>query len=228
MGAAGPDARFAVYAYPREDVWQPEKQDAFLDHMSAIDAGVTGMPVLGRFMVERSQRALSITAALGATLLLVGVFADFRRPWPALLAALPAFLTVASLHALMRLSGLAWNPLNVMALPVVLGIAVDDGVHLVHRFLTERGDLARTLASTGRSVVLTSATTIVAFGSLAFTSHRGLASFALALTIGVASALVISVIVLPELLRTFAARLLPADVLTSDITFETDPDRRPT
>lgn len=166
------------------------------------------MPVLGRFMVERSQRALRITAILGTALLLVGVFADFRRLGPALLAVLPALLTMASLHALMRLFGLAWNPLNVMALPVVLGIAVDDGVHIVHRFLAERGDLSRTLAGTGRSVVLTSATTIAAFGSLAFTSHRGLASFALALTLGVASALALSVVVLPELLRTFAGRLV--------------------
>ena len=41
--------------------------------------------------------------------------------------------------ALMRLCGIGFNPLDVMALPVVLGIAVDDGVHLVHRFLAESG-----------------------------------------------------------------------------------------
>ncbi len=207
-GLRSPDGRFAVYAYPGEDVWEPEKQESFLAHMRAIDAEVTGMPVLGQFMVERSQRALHVTASLGAVLLLLGVFADFRRLLPTLLAVMPAFLTMTSMGALMRLADIAFNPLNVMALPVVLGIAVDDGVHVVHRFLAERGDLARTLAGTGRSVVLTSATTIAAFGSLAFTTHRGLASFALALTIGVASALVLSVVVLPELLRTFRARLV--------------------
>ncbi|MCP3960664.1 MAG: MMPL family transporter, partial [bacterium] len=68
--------------------------------------------------------------------------------------------------------------------------------------------LARTLAGTGRSIVLTSATTIAAFGTLAFTSHRGLASFAIALSLGVTSALVLSVVVLPGLLQLFEARLL--------------------
>ena len=115
------------------------------------------------------------------------------------------------MHALMRLFGVAFNPLNVMALPVVLGIAVDDGVHVVHRFLAERGDLARTLAGTGRSVVLTSATTLAAFGTLALTSHRGLASFAIALIVGVASALALSVLVLPVLLDALRVRLLAAD-----------------
>jgi predicted RND superfamily exporter protein len=49
-------------------------------------------------------------------------------------------------------------------------------------------------------------TTIAGFGSLAFTSHRGLASFALVLTLGVAFALVFSLLVLPSMLRLAAPR----------------------
>jgi predicted RND superfamily exporter protein len=157
--------------------------------------------VLGQLMVERSRRALRIAAVLGVSLLAVWVLADFRRPLPALLAVLPALLALAAMNAMMRFVGLAWNPLNVMALPIVLGIAVDDGVHVVHRFLAEGGDLRRTLAGTGRSVVLTTATSVAAFGALAFASHRGLASFAVVLVLGVSAALVLSVAMLPQLLR---------------------------
>ncbi len=203
-----PAGRFAVYAYPHDDVWRPEPQQAFITRMRSIDDGVTGMPFLGSFMVERSRRALRVTAILGAVLLTFWVAIDFRRLTPILLAIVPTILTVTSMHALMRLFGISFNPLNVMALPVVLGIAVDDGVHMVHRFLAERGDLTRTLAGTGRSIVLTSATTVAAFGTLAFTSHRGLASFAIALSLGVVSALAMSVVVLPGLLRLFEASLL--------------------
>lgn len=203
-----PAGRLAVYAYPGEDVWQPEKQQAFITHMRSIDGEVTGMPFLGSFMVERSQRALRVTATLGAVLLLFWVWVDFRRLTPAVLALVPTLLTVTSMHALMRLFGVSFNPLNVMALPVILGIAVDDGVHMVHRFLAEKGNLVRTLSGTGRSIVLTSSTTVAAFGTLAFTSHRGLASFAIALSLGVVSALVLSVLVLPGLLKLFEDRLL--------------------
>jgi predicted RND superfamily exporter protein len=191
---------YAVYAYPEEDVWTAAAGRAFQDTLRALDPEVTGMPFLGRFMIERSQRALRTTAVLGAALLVVCVLADFRRPLPAFLAATPAFLSLAALNGLLALVGVAWNPLNVMALPVVLGVAVDDGVHLTHRFLEERGDLGRTLAGAGRAVVLTSLTDIAAFGSLALTAHRGLASFAIALSLGVGSGLVLSLVVLPALL----------------------------
>lgn len=202
------DGRYALYAYPKGDIWRPDELRRFLDPIESLDPGVTGMPVLGRFMVGRSLAAMHRTAVLAGGLLLLCVAADFRRPLPTLLAVLPAFLTAGSLHGLMRLFGIAYNPLDVLALPIVLGIAVDDGVHLVHRFLDERGDLPATLQGTGRSIVLTSLTTMAAFGALVLTRHRGLGSFAACLSLGVASALVLSVFLLPQILRLLAPRLL--------------------
>jgi len=199
-GLRSDDGRYAVYAFPAGDIWRPEEQARFLAHMRSIDPAVTGMPVLGSFMVARSKRALTITLTLGAALLGLWVLAGMRRLLPAFLALVPTVLTGLSLHALMRLAGVAWNPLDVMALPIVLGIAVDDGVHLVHRFRAEQGDLARTLIGTGRSVVLTSATTLAAFGALVLTDHRGLASFAMVIVLGVSAALLLSVLVLPQML----------------------------
>lgn len=196
--------RYAVYAYPRGDVWDPAVRDRFVDRMRSFDPAATGMPFLGRLMIERSRRALRVAGTASALAVLVWVLADFRRPGPALLALSPALLGVAALAGLMKLLGLSFNPLNVMALPVVLGIAVDDGVHLVHRYLAEQGDLRRTLAGAGRSVVLTSATSIAAFGALAFAAHRGLASFAWTLSLGLGAALVVSVLVLPQAARRLA------------------------
>jgi hypothetical protein len=142
-----------------------------------------------------------VAALTGLAILALCLLVDFRRPLPALLAAAPTLLTLAALPGVMRWLGLAFNPLNVMALPVVIGIAVDDGVHLVHRFLAENGALESTLTGTGRSVALTSLTTLAAFGTLTFAGHRGLASFALVLCLGVALALAFSLFLLPPLLR---------------------------
>lgn len=199
-GFRGTSGRQAVYAYPSGDIWDPDEQKTFLDSMRAIDPEVTGLPFLGSFMVGRSRRALRLGAVSGSILLLLWIALDLRRWRPTLLAVAPAFLSLGALQGLMSLCGLAWNPLNVMALPVILGIAVDDGVHLVHRYQAEAGDLARTLGGTGRSLVLTSATNLAAFGSLVFSTHRGLSSFAAALCLGVAAALAITLMVLPPLL----------------------------
>ena len=206
-GFEGRDGRLAVYAYPNGDVWDPSFEARFLAQMRAVDPAVTGMPVLGRFMIDLSQDALCTTAAASLLLVVLLVLLDLRSPAWSALALLPTFLGLAATLGAMRLLGIPFNPLNVMALPVVLGAAVDAGVHMVHRFRQEDGDLARTLAGTGRAVLLCELTTIVGFGALAFTRHRGLASFGITLALGIAFALVFSLFVLPTLLR-FAAPLL--------------------
>ncbi|MDX1382923.1 MAG: UbiA-like polyprenyltransferase [Thermoanaerobaculia bacterium] len=207
------DGRLAAYVYPDGDVWDPEVGSSFRDALRATGRSYTGIVALGDFMVQRSWRALRIAAALAALVLPVVVLLDFRRLAPAALALTPTALTAASFPLLLEACGIAFNPLNVLALPIVLGIAVDDGVHLTHRFVAERGDLAATLAGTGRSVVLTTATTLAAFGTLVLARHRGLSSFAAALAIGVGAALVFSLTVLPALLVAGRQRLLRADLV---------------
>ena len=199
---------WALFAYPRDDVWRPEAQRAFAAAMSAIDPRATGLPILGHFMIERSLRAFRIAAGLAAGLVALLLFLDFRDLRLTLAALVPCAFTAISLPFLMRICGLAFNPLDVMALPIVLGVSVDEGVHLVHRFCDENGDLRRTLAGAGRSVILTSLTTLIGFGFLIFTEHRGLSSFAAAVTQGVAAALIYSLLLLPPLLAWWGPRLL--------------------
>jgi predicted RND superfamily exporter protein len=202
------DGRSAVYAYPNVDLWDPARRDAFLERMRAISPEVTGMPVVGAFMIELSQRAYRIGLGLAALAVVLIVAWDFRDPLRTAVALLPTALTLAALPGLMKLAGLDFNPLDIMALPVVIGGAVDNGLQLVHRFVAERGDLRRALAGTGRSLALAAVTSIAGFGLVAFSEHRGLASFALLLTLGLSTVLVFSLLVLPTVLELFAARLL--------------------
>ena len=200
-GFQSPDGRFAVYAYPNGNVWDPQFEARFLRQMREVDPNVTGMPILGRFMIDLSKRALLVTAGLSALAILLIVLLDFRSPSWSALALLPTVLSVAATLGTMRLLGLAFNPLNVMALPVILGTVVDAGAHIVHRFREEKGDLDRTLAGTGGAVFLCVLTTIVGFAALMITTHRGLASFGILLTVGSVWSLIFTLLVLPALLR---------------------------
>jgi hypothetical protein len=189
--------------------------------MRAIDPDVTGMPVLGEFLVARSRLAMRRALWLGGLAVLACVALDLRRPRWVLLAMTPTVLTMLALPLLLRALGLALDPISVMALPVVLGVAVDDGVHLVHRYLAERCDVARAVAGSGRAVVLTSVTTLAAFATLVLAHHRGLASFGGVLSVGVSAALLFSVLVLPVALSWFgqpssAGRVTQASPSSSD------------
>lgn len=197
------NGQLAVWAWPREQVWDPVARDRFVADVRTLDPHTTGMPVIGRFLVDRSKRALRIGSVLGGLALLLWLWLDLRRPTLVAIAALPPLLTAAVLPGAMRLCGISWNPIDVIALPVILGIAVDDGIHMIHRFLAEAGALEPTLRGTGRSITLTSLTTIAAFGALGLADHRGLASFGQVAALGVILALLISVLILPQLLVRF-------------------------
>ena len=126
---------------------------------------------------------------------------DFRSLRQAVLAAMP--LAVGLVWALggMRLLGSSFNFANLVAVPLIVGVGIDNGVHVIHRVRLEgRHGMDVVLRHTGRAILISSFTTMIGFGSLSFASHRGLASLGLLLLLGVGSCLVASIVVLPNLL----------------------------
>lgn len=92
-----------------------------------------------------------------------------------------------------------FNPANLIVLPLILGIGVDDGVHVIHDY---RHSLGRyeTSASTINAITLTSLTSMVGFGSMVVAAHQGLVSLGMVLVIGVGSCLFVSLVTLPAIL----------------------------
>jgi predicted RND superfamily exporter protein len=80
-----------------------------------------------------------------------------------------------------------------------MGIGIDDGIHMMKRFDEVDGQTRQVLDTTGRSVWRTSATTILAFGSLGFSESPALASLGQLLTVGVLVCFLTSTLVLPAL-----------------------------
>jgi hypothetical protein len=95
--------------------------------------------------------------------------------------------------------GIDLNPANLIGIPLILGIAVDYGVHIVHDSL-ERDGPYRISASTANSVLVDALTTILGFGALMVASHRGLESLGRVLTLGVTTCTITSLVFLPAVL----------------------------
>ena len=113
----------------------------------------------------------------------------------------PLVLAGAFSVATAVLIDLPFNFVNVVVLPLLLGIGVDSGIHLVHRH--RRGEVGQgelLHSSTARAVFYAGLTTVVSFGSLAVSTHRGLASLGTLLTVGIVWVLVCNLILLPALL----------------------------
>ena len=132
---------------------------------------------------------------------------DFRNLPHSFLAVLPLVAGMLQTLGIMGLVGIPLNPANLIGIPLVFGIAVDYGVHIVHDYL-ERPGRYRISPSTANSVLVDALTTILGFGALMVASHRGLESLGRVLTLGVASCTVTSLVFLPAVLRMLPRREL--------------------
>jgi predicted RND superfamily exporter protein len=128
------------------------------------------------------------------------LFLLWRSVWDSLLAFFPLVLASLVSVAVMVLFGMPFNFANVIVLPMLIGMGVDNGVHLVHRHRTNPEEVDVLGTSTARAVFFSALTTVLCFGSLAFASHRGMAALGKMLTIGVVATLVCYVVVLPAVL----------------------------
>jgi len=206
----GIQGNLLLQVYPKSNVWEREPQEAFVRDLQAVSPHATGAPVQMYYYTELLKRSYIEAAgwALLATVILVGF--HFRRVNSILLALLPVALGSLWVMGLMGWTGLSFNPANVMMLPLVIGIGITNGIHILNRFAEERNPslLAK---STGKAVFLSGLTTIAGFGSLVLADHQGIRSLGEIMAAGTTTCMVAGLTVLPALLtlRARARTTLP-------------------
>jgi predicted RND superfamily exporter protein len=195
------DGRFVGLLHPRGDVYDPEFLRRFNRASRELDERATGFPITFEVMSARITGGFYRAFGAGVLLVLAVLLVDFRRPGPPVMALVPLAIGIVWMLGAMRVVGLSFNLANLIALPLILGIGIDNGVHVVHRLRLEgeRG-MDVVLRHTGRAILVASLTTMVGFGSLSLASHRGLRSLGLILLIGIFACLLTSTVVLPNLL----------------------------
>ena len=127
----------------------------------------------------------------------------FREPLTPQLVLIPLGLTTLYTFAIIELTGLTLNMANILVVPLIFGLGVDTGIHVVHRYHHARSVTEVLRSSTPRAVTLSALTTIGTFFSLSFSPHKGAASIGLILSIAIAILMLVTFIVLPALLARF-------------------------
>ena len=193
--------QFMVSIYPKEQAWDFEFLRMFSEQMHKIDDRVTGMPLVFYILIGLIGKDGAIAAGLTLLVVFTLLLIDYRNLKLSVMTLIPLIFGIIWMVGIMHLTGMKFNILNVMAIPLILGMGIDDGVHIIHRYKIEGKNKIRTIFSTtGKAVLLTTITTFLAFGSLGFASAKGLASLGIVLAIGIITCWLATVIILPSLI----------------------------
>ena len=162
-------------------------------------AVLSGISVLGYDTQRAIAGSLGQLLALSAGAVLLWLVVFFRHPLSVVLALSPAAGGLTLMLAVIWISGGSFNLINLMAVPLLVGIGVDDGIFLTALYRNARRAQSTTtrlredLAASAHAIGMTSLTTALAFGSLYFTHVPAIKSLGLMVGVGVAGAFFVSV-----------------------------------
>jgi predicted RND superfamily exporter protein len=161
-------------------------------------ACMSGPPIVFMKLLDMiAEDLVRVGVASGAMVMLVLVVL-IRRPRYFLSAAVPLAGGIVWMLGAMYLAGQQITAANVVAMPLVLGLGIDYGVHIVHRLRS--ASVEEAVSTTGRAIVVASVTTVAAFATLCLAHTEALVGMGLAAASGIAACLLWSLMFLPALL----------------------------
>jgi hypothetical protein len=207
------DEQWLLRIFPAADpeersILHPDRLGPFIESLRSVLPNGTGNNiVLGPpvQILESSlliQRAYTKAAAYAVFAILIVLLIDFRSLADALCSMLPVSIGFIGVFGMLGLTGLPLNFANIIVMPLIFGIGVDAGVHMVHRWRQEPfGRPAGLSGATGRGITLTMLTTMIGFGCMLLAQHRGIRSLGFVMIVGLSVTLAACYLVLPAVLR---------------------------
>ncbi|RJS93968.1 MMPL family transporter [Salinisphaera sp. Q1T1-3] len=195
----GENGGYRVEVTPEGDLSDESVMADFVASVQRVDPHITGAPVMEISAGRTVSHAFVMAFIYAGVFITLFLLVLLRSVVDTLRVLAPLALSGLILSASTVWFGIPFNFANVIALPLLLGVGVDSGIHVVHRLRQGRQTRAFLATSTARAVLLSSMTTMAGFGSLAFSHHAGTASMGQLLTIGMLAILATTLILVPAL-----------------------------
>ncbi|MBA7480775.1 hypothetical protein ES707_16237 [subsurface metagenome] len=199
---------YLMNVIPTQNPWDEEYRKVFTGQLETITDKATGMVLAANQMLEIVNQD-GIKAAIAALIaIFILLIIDFRNIKLSLVTLLPLLLAFVSLFGIMAIARIKFDFINIIAVPLLIGIGIDDVVHFNHRYLLEgKGNMDRVVAKIGRAVLLTTITTIIGFGSFIPSIMRAMRSTGIVLSIAMALAFLYSILLHPAVLIVLTEKL---------------------
>lgn len=176
-------------------------------------ATLTGLSVIGNDMQAGIQADLPRLTLLALAIVLLYLFIQLRNLREPLLALAPTVFSLLLTLTFMHLLGRKLNMINLVTIPLLIGIDVDYAVFIVSAARLRRRSTPEVfeaqLVSSCHAIIMCAATTILGFGSLIFMSVPAVRSLGLAVAVGVFTALLATIFCLLPLVAPLASADAP-------------------
>ncbi len=170
----------------------------------------TSMFVLYNNMLQSLFKSQILTIAMVFLGIMVMFMVLFRSLSLAVIAIIPNLLPAALILGAMGWLGIPLDMMTITIAAITIGIAVDDTIHYIHRFIKEfekdknyQAAMNRCHGSIGRAMYYTSVTIIIGFSILVLSNFIPTIYFGLFTGAGMLVALLAALTLLPQLLITF-------------------------
>jgi hopanoid biosynthesis associated RND transporter like protein HpnN len=210
----GKGGQWLLRVFARECLWDFGPLEHFCRRIREVDPEAMGKPFATVEGLVAMKDGLLRAGLYAFAVIAVVLLIDFRKPKTALLALSPLLLAVLFSVGLLALAGVPLNPANMIAFPLILGVGVDNGVHVLHDYLLRRAEGRPSIShAIGRGVLVKALTTSIGFGMLMISTERGLVGLGLILTLGVGCSMLSALVILPAVLHLLDRRRRRAPAL---------------
>lgn len=193
---AAPDI-YRIDLFPARDMNILDNVREFVREVRGIYPDVTGLPLIYIESMQVIIGAFLEAFALAVLLITLLLLAMLRSVRDTFLVLLPLVMASILTGASTALIGLPFNYANVIALPLLFGLGVNYGIHMVYRLRQLPPNRSVLTTGTARGIFFSALTTLFSFASLGLISHAGIASMGKLLGLGLTLILVCTFFILP-------------------------------
>ena len=192
-----------VYLFPPENRFRRAPPDEVLELAEELGPTVslTGNNRINQFVRVEIKRDAWIAGILGFVLVAILIWFDFRRLRDTLGALTPLTIGIVWMLGIMGAAGIDLNFMNIFVTTMIIGIGVDYGLHILHRYreldTASAEELRRGLLETGKAIMIAALSTICGFGSMSISHYPGLRSTGYVAILGALTTAVVAITLLP-------------------------------
>lgn len=178
-----------------------------LERLVATTSGatLTGLPLVNRELARRFLPQFLKGLAIGSVAVILLILGALREWRLSLLSLAPAVIGLIWAAGVLAVARIELDLFAVFAVVTFVGIGVDYGVHLVHRY-RERRHARQAIEELAPVILVAAAITLLGYGTLVTSTYPPLRSIGIVSAVAVVTLAAASVIVLPALLSAVAAR----------------------